>query len=461
MQENEKYKLSTYNTIKILRKTEISQVELVESTLDSRKYIKKIYFSDKRAVYRILEKIECANIPKVHEVIFSENTIVIEEYVDGNTLETLINQNHKFSKKEIDKVIHGLLDAIETLHANQLIHRDIKPSNIVIRSDGSAVLIDYSIARISTANQSADTECFGTVGYAAPEQYGFSQSDFRTDIYAFGITMKGIISEKNTSGKMYVAIEKCAEFDPNRRFQKVEELRKCLQKSSGIHNKIILLVTIFAFFLIAILGGLFLINDKDDSMDDSSLSMEENTEKVEESFQEFASPRILRLENGGKMIPCLEVKQGEDINSEIMLNDDGEKCLISARHDGKNLELEINGEDVFVFKDETQLLAVDYPGGKMYAEVIFYDLDDDGSLEIIPMIANAVESEWANGDVSLLKNYSLGWCIYKEDGKYVQANGVMEAQFDGLSIYDNAPGCIWGDFPSYYTLENGELVIKQ
>ena len=63
MLEIEKYKLSTYRVIETLRKTQETTVELVESDLDSQRYIRKTYNSDKRTVYGILKQLENPNLP--------------------------------------------------------------------------------------------------------------------------------------------------------------------------------------------------------------------------------------------------------------------------------------------------------------------------------------------------------------------------------------------------------------
>lgn len=87
-------------------------------------------------------------------------------------------------------VIRSLCDILHKLHGNlpPIIHRDIKPSNIIFSSDGVVKLIDFNAARELRAEQNEDTRLMGTRRFAAPEQYGFGQSDPRTDIYALGIT---------------------------------------------------------------------------------------------------------------------------------------------------------------------------------------------------------------------------------------------------------------------------------
>lgn len=73
------------------------------------------------------------------------------------------------------------------------VHRDIKPENIILRGS-QAVLIDFDAARLHKPEHEADTQILGTTGFAAPEQYGLSQSDIRTDIYSLGVLINVMLT---------------------------------------------------------------------------------------------------------------------------------------------------------------------------------------------------------------------------------------------------------------------------
>ena len=113
-----------------------------------------------------------------------------------------------------------------------VIHRDIKPQNVVIRPDGKAVLIDYGIARVRSDNET-DTVAFGTQGFAPPEQYGYSQTDARSDIYSLGVLLNWLLyRDTKIAGRGPSALDKviarCAAFDPQKRYGDVRQVKKAL-----------------------------------------------------------------------------------------------------------------------------------------------------------------------------------------------------------------------------------------
>ena len=73
--------------------------------------------------------------------------------------------------------------------------------------DGGVKLIDFDAARVCKERKETDTVLLGTEGYAPPEQYGFAQTDARSDIYALGITLKALLLD-NYRGSLNRIIEK-------------------------------------------------------------------------------------------------------------------------------------------------------------------------------------------------------------------------------------------------------------
>ncbi len=108
------------------------------------------------------------------------------------------------------------------------VHRDIKPENIILRGR-DAVLIDFDAARIHKPTSETDTQVLGTVGFAAPEQYGISQSDLRADIYSLGVLINVMLTGEHpsrcmASGRMGRIVERCTRVNPAKRYQNVHRL---------------------------------------------------------------------------------------------------------------------------------------------------------------------------------------------------------------------------------------------
>ena len=123
--------------------------------------------------------------------------------------------------------MHQLCCSVEELHAVQppIIHRDIKPSNIIVTDLQEVKLLDMNAAHLSHPDKKEDTVLMGTRGYAAPEQYGFGQSDVRTDVYALGKLMEQMGAG---NGRYARIIRKATQVDPKRRYQSVMQLEAAL-----------------------------------------------------------------------------------------------------------------------------------------------------------------------------------------------------------------------------------------
>jgi serine/threonine protein kinase len=79
----------------------------------------------------------------------------------------------------------------------------MKPSNVMLKPNGDVTLIDFGTAReFKNRAMVEDTTCLGTRGYAAPEQFGFSQTDARADIYAMGVLLNEMLIRQHPAKKL-------------------------------------------------------------------------------------------------------------------------------------------------------------------------------------------------------------------------------------------------------------------
>ena len=151
----------------------------------------------------ILKKLSHPNLPSIIDVIDTDDSfIIIMDYIQGNLLNKALEE---YGAQPQDRVIEWakqLCDVLGYLHSRQppIIYRDMKPANIMLKPDGNVTLIDFGTAREFKEKNLADTTCLGTVGYAAPEQFGgMGQTDARTDIYCLGATLYHLVTGCNPS----------------------------------------------------------------------------------------------------------------------------------------------------------------------------------------------------------------------------------------------------------------------
>ena len=143
------------------------------------------------------------------------------------------------------KILIELCDALDALHSAKIVHRDIKPSNIIITKDEHIKLIDFDASRIEKVVKDRDTQILGTEGFAPPEQFGFSQTDSRSDIYSFGVTMNLLLGEN--SAPFNKIIKKCKALDPDDRYDSISAVKTAIRLAV---LKRFAAIPVAAFFLI-------------------------------------------------------------------------------------------------------------------------------------------------------------------------------------------------------------------
>ena len=204
-----------------------------------------------------LRQLDAAPLPRfLAEYRNDRMRCVLREYVPGETLAALAEKK-SFSEEEVLKIGLQLCKQLDILHSMDppVIHRDIKPQNVVLREDGTAILIDFGIARVHTEKET-DTVAFGTQGFAPPEQYGFAQTDARSDIYSLGILLcwllhRQIKPERENRSPLEKVIARCTAFDPEKRFADVRQVERALLAAEPLaRRKRSFLISAAAMFLL-------------------------------------------------------------------------------------------------------------------------------------------------------------------------------------------------------------------
>lgn len=180
---------------------------------------------------------------------------IIKPYIEGIDLQKHVHTYGPLSTDQTNALIKQLISAIKYLHDRKepLIFRDLKPSNIIVEpptgDDAFKVtLVDIETMRQKNASKRSDTYYVMSHGYTSPEQYGYRQTDVRSDIYSLGATLFFAVTGEEPGGlrdiakichekcpvidkRLALAIERCMAFDPDNRFADIFAFERALKRT--------------------------------------------------------------------------------------------------------------------------------------------------------------------------------------------------------------------------------------
>ena len=179
-------------------------------------------------------------LPRVYSCRMEQGCCVVEEeYIDGISLQELIDGGEKMSALRAVSITSSLCKTLLHLHRNGIIHRDVKPEHLMLTPEGKLYLIDLDAAMRILPDKKSDTRLLGTAVYAAPEQFGLTRSDVRTDVFAVGILLNLLLTGEHPAvvrcreGKLAEIIGKCTEMNPQDRYQDMTELLAALEDAAA------------------------------------------------------------------------------------------------------------------------------------------------------------------------------------------------------------------------------------
>ena len=230
-----------YEVLECLSDTEPDKTFLMRRRSDGKLTVAKSYpeetLSNKYNEKEILARLHHDGLPEYVETIEADGMVyVLREYIEGQPLDHWREQ-HTPTEHQVIEYIIKICDVLSHLHSQvpPVIHRDIKPSNIILNKD-KIYIIDFGISRLyDIEDDDQDTVPMGTQGFVSPEQYGFLQTDGRSDIYSLGVVLYYLLTGEITLKKENIAnknlwriISKCTAFSPKDRYNNTGALKKAL-----------------------------------------------------------------------------------------------------------------------------------------------------------------------------------------------------------------------------------------
>lgn len=314
--------IEQYEVIEVVSEKEKGSVAIVINTAEEKMAVRKQINSNKMELFQKLSNIHNYNLPEIYHLFSDEVSVtIIEEFIEGITLETMIQNKSHISEQEFLSMMLQLCNALSKLHHESppIIHRDIKPKNIIYTKDKRLVLIDFDASREFKKDTDKDTRYLGTMEYAPPEQFGHSQTDVRSDIYAIGMTMNELVRnglvELHHGDRIQGIIDQCTMFDPNKRYQTIEDFGKDLRSLKNSRSQNRRFCRFFAFFsgaIIVIFAVIFLLIKQSNDMDDTL----EGSDNIHSTLVEMDAENSDVLLTGKDYVSVIETSEADTDNSD-------------------------------------------------------------------------------------------------------------------------------------------------
>ncbi|HWR61968.1 MAG TPA: protein kinase [Clostridia bacterium] len=244
--------LADYEAMECLAYSDSGETLLVKARHEGTFFVAKCY-TDKGLLSHtsegeLLKKLHHPGLPGYIGEYHNDHMLcVVREYIEGISLDRYAAEN-KLTEEQVVSFGAQLCDILSYLHGQTppVIHRDIKPQNIIVDLKDKIRLIDFGISRVYDKSAREDTVYFGTKHFAAPEQYGFSQTDCRADIFSLGVLLGWFLTGESdirnampriSSLRLRQIIRRCTAFAPDKRYMSAEMVRADLFNADGHRQK--------------------------------------------------------------------------------------------------------------------------------------------------------------------------------------------------------------------------------
>ena len=234
-----------YDVERVLARGKTGTTELVTAK-GSGPFVRKKMARElvRRGVWSALLDCDCPRLPRIEATYqMPDEFVVVYDFIPGKNLQELVAERGRLPEDEAVALALDICEAASAIHALGVIHRDITPKNVIVSGDG-AHLIDFGIARMYTEGASRDTTTLGTFGFASPEQYGFEQTDARSDVYSIGRVLgylltgvmpndesyrEALADESVVSARMRGVVDRACAMEPSARYQSAGDFAAALR----------------------------------------------------------------------------------------------------------------------------------------------------------------------------------------------------------------------------------------
>ena len=146
---------------------------------------------------KLARQVTHPNVVRIHDLGEVESTLYLTmEYVQGADLATLLQREPRLPLPRVLLLARQIAAGLAAAHKAGIVHRDLKPANVMVDAQDHALLMDFGIARSTTAAtiNTMPGSLIGTLDYMAPEQARGEPTDERTDVYAFGLILYELLA---------------------------------------------------------------------------------------------------------------------------------------------------------------------------------------------------------------------------------------------------------------------------
>lgn len=268
---------------------------------------------------------------------------LLRTYIEGKNLEEYVAEDPYLRPERQLEILEEICQAVARLHAMDpvILHRDMKPQNLILDAGGHVHLIDFETAREYDGTKKKDTVFFGTEGSAAPEQYGYAQTDMRTDVFGIGKIAEYLYEEYQvgydplTEKRMQRIIKKATAFDPADRYQNVQALLLAIrnvrrQTERGENKWLKAVVTIESIVLLLVLAGVLFfwtgfqktknMEEEDYAAAIAERQIKQQDESAEDLSAQADSEEIVTLEGDPLLLQAIRETAGSNEVTKRMLS---------------------------------------------------------------------------------------------------------------------------------------------